>query len=388
MKTWVTVSACDTYELDKVEAALETCLAPLGGIGSFAAKGDRILLKPNLLMAKSPDEAVTTHPVVIRAMVRLLKNAGACVVIGDSPGGPFNARMLKKLYRQCGLLDIAQDEGVALNYNTEAMEVTSDTAKLLKRMTLTAMLQDVDKVISIAKFKTHQLTTLTGAVKNLFGMVPGILKMEYHLKMRDVRDFSNALIDVSLAVKPVLSIMDGVMAMEGEGPSAGVPRKLGVILASPSPYHLDVVMASIAGIDPGRVPTVACAAARGLCAGDLSDIELSPGGLEPFMVKDFRLPGVAQAHKEKNTWLHKLLRRMFWRTLLPLLEAKPIFNPKACTLCRTCAETCPAQAITMQKPVPQVALDKCIRCFCCQELCPSRAVRVHRPLLMRFLGRL
>ena len=384
MKTLVAIRGCEAYELAEVQTALSDSLQQLGGLASFISKGDRVLVKPNLLMPKTPGEAVTTHPVVIRALVRLLKQEGATVLIGDSPGGPFNTPLLKLLYKRCGLLEVAREEGVALNFNTETMEVTTDAGKLVRRPTLTAMLQDVDKVISVAKFKSHQLTVLTGCVKNLFGLVPGILKMEYHLKMPQVKDFADALVDISLAVKPVLSIMDGIVGMEGEGPSGGVPRQIGVILASTCPYRLDVVMARIAGVEPSLVPTIASCIARGLCLGDLRDIELRGDGLERFVQPDFRLTELSGQIRKKRTLTGRLLQRLMSR----LLRAEPRFFAQNCTRCGICARSCPSQAIVIGRHVPLVSLNKCIRCFCCQELCPSRSVEVHRPLLMRFLARL
>ena len=231
----VSIIKCDSYELNQVEKALENSLRLIGDLNHYIKPGMKVLIKCNLLMKKKPEECTTTHPAVVEALVKKLQAIGAVPIIGDSPGGLFTPRLLKGIYAATGMADVAQRTGAQLNYNTNAIEVSYPEGEIVKKLTVMEVLNEVDAVITVAKLKTHGMTLYTGAVKNLFGVIPGMTKAEYHLRMNKVEDFTQALVDICQYVKPVLSIMDGVIGMEGDGPSAGTPRKIGAILAATIP---------------------------------------------------------------------------------------------------------------------------------------------------------
>ncbi|WP_129598603.1 DUF362 domain-containing protein [Anaerophilus nitritogenes] len=379
----VSLVECREYDYNLVKKSIEESFHNLGGIEKYIDKGDRILLKLNLLMKKKPENATTTHPVFAKALAKILIDYGAEVIIGDSPGGPFNNRVLKGVYRACGIEQISNEVGAQLNYNTNTVDVKNEDGFILKNITTIEVLKQVDKVISVSKLKTHGMMMFTGAVKNMFGIVAGLEKAEYHVRMPNNKDFSNALVDICLVANPILSFMDGIVGMEGEGPSGGDPRKIGVVIASTSPYHLDVVATSIIGLAPTKVPTIQRCIERKLCRGNFDDIELKGDQLDKFVIDDFVVPEIRSLDLLEGK-LPKFLRDI----LNELLQPKPVFQHNICVGCGDCAKNCPPQVIKMVNNKPIVRLDECIRCFCCQELCPVKAVNIHRPILMKLLSKL
>lgn len=382
-KTKVCLLKCSNYDYDKVEESIYKSLENLGGIDKYINKGDKVLLKVNLLMKKKPEEATTTHPIFTKALAKVLIDYGADVIIGDSPGGPFNTSMLNGVYRASGIEEISKEVGAKLNYNTNAVEMKNENGLILKSINAIEVLNEVDKVISVSKLKTHGMMMFTGAVKNMFGIVAGLEKAEYHVRMPNIKDFSNALLDICILSKPVLSFMDGIIGMEGNGPSGGEPREVGVVIASTSPYHLDVVATSLIGIKPPKVPTIQRSIERELCKGNFNDIELLGDSLEDLKINDFIVPEI------RNLDLLEGKMPKFMRNIInELMQPKPIFNNDICVSCRKCLENCPPQVISMTNNKPSADLDDCIRCFCCQELCPVNAIDIHRPILMKLLAKL
>lgn len=379
----VSLVRCNDYEYELVKKAVDESFENLGGIDKYISSGERVLLKLNLLMKKRPEEAITTHPIFVKALAEVLIKHGAKVIIGDSPGGPFNENILKGIYKVCGMEAIANEVGAKLNYNTNSIDVKNEDGLILKRIRAIEVLKQVDKVISVSKLKTHGMMMFTGAVKNMFGIVAGLEKAEYHVRMPEILEFSNSLVDICLAAKPVLSFMDGIVGMEGAGPSGGDPRKIGAVIASTSPYHLDVVATSIIGLKPTKVPTIERCVERGLCQGSLQDIELIGENIETFIIKDFVVPEIRSLDLLEGK-LPKFLRDI----LNGLMQPKPVFIHDKCVGCSDCANNCPPKVIEMINNKPVVNLDACIRCFCCQELCPVKAIEIHRPILMKLLSRL
>ncbi|TCO75192.1 uncharacterized protein (DUF362 family) [Marinisporobacter balticus] len=382
-KEVVSLIECRTYDYDVVKVSMEKSFENLGGISKFIDKGDKVLLKLNLLMKKKPEDATTTHPIFAKALAEILINYGAEVVIGDSPGGPFNMSLLRGVYKACGIEAIAEEVGAKLNDNTNTIEIKNQEGLILKKIKAIEILKQVDKVISVSKLKTHGMMMFTGAVKNMFGVVGGLEKAEYHVRMPNNDDFSNALVDICLASKPILSFMDGIVGMEGAGPSGGEPREIGAVIASSSPYHLDVVATKIIGLEPTKVPTIKRCVERGLCEGDLEDILLRGDNIENFILDDFVVPEIRSLDLLEGI-LPKFLREI----LNGLLQPKPVFIHNKCVGCSDCAKNCPPKVIEMIDKKPIVDLDGCIRCFCCQELCPVQAVEIHRPMLMKLLSKL
>lgn len=378
----VSLVECREYDYNLVKKSIIESFNNLGGIEKYINKGDKVLLKLNLLMKKKPEEAATTHPIFTKALAEVLIEYGAKVIIGDSPGGPFNERMLKGIYKVCGIDKIADETGAILNYNTNGIEVPNPEGKYLKNLTVAEMIKEADKVISVSKLKTHGLAVFTGAVKNMFGIVPGLIKAEYHLTMPEIEEFSDALVDICLCGKPTLSFMDGIVGMEGHGPSAGEPREIGAVLASASPYHLDVVATSIINLNPIEVPTIKRCIEREICTGTFEDIELVGEKIEKFIIEDFVIPET-RTIKLVSDWMPQFVRSFIDNMTRP----RPIFSHEECIGCRDCEEACPPKVINMKNNKPIVSLEGCIRCFCCQELCPKKAVKIHRPWMLRKMAK-
>ena len=377
----VSLQRCETYDETIVEACLRQSIADLGGLSKYINKGDRVLLKANLLMKKKPEDATTTHPAVIKALTSILIAHGASVVIGDSPGGPFTEGMLHGIYAASGMERIAAETGATLNFNTKACEKKNPNGLLLKNIVMTDMLNDVDKVISVSKMKTHGMMAFTGAVKNMFGTVPGLTKAEYHLNMPEYAQFADALIDICLCANPVLSFMDGITAMEGHGPSSGVPRQMNVLLASNDPFALDKTACRIINLDESNVPILSQAIKRGICTDNPDDLTLAGTPWTHFAVQDFDIP-------ETRTVFSLIpLPKFMQRFAAYHLQPRPVFAYADCIGCADCAKNCPAKIIEMRDHKPHVALENCIRCFCCQELCPKKAVQSYRPRLLRLFSR-
>ncbi|MDK2823375.1 MAG: hypothetical protein PWQ67_279 [Clostridia bacterium] len=370
----VAVINCTEYEFDKVSMEFKRGISLLGGWQQYIKPGDKVFLKLNLLMKKRPEEAVTTHPVVVEAVTKELLALGARVIIGDSPGGPFTVRALQNIYKATGIQEVAEKTGAELNFNVEGLDVRFPEGKIIKKFHLCKAMVEADKIISISKLKTHQMTKFTGAVKVLFGAIPGLNKAEYHLKMPNINDFSNMLIDLALCVNPVLHIMDGIVGMEGHGPSAGNPRQVGKLFLSTNPFALDWVALHVVGIRPKTIPTVSLAAKRNIYHGpDNGDFI---GDKIETINPPFNAPEISG---EVKFPLPKFIS--------DYLRPKPMFSPEVCIGCGQCAQHCPPKAIKIRNNFPDLNLQECIRCFCCQELCPHKAVEIKRSFLSKLLSR-
>lgn len=378
----VSIVRCNDYDYKNVYNALKSSIDNLGGISKYIKPGMKVLLKCNLLMKKKPEEAATTHPEVAAAAACLVSEAGAHPIIGDSPGGLFTERALRGVYRVCGMEEISKRDGIPLNYNTEITDVSNPEGKIVKKLTVIKLLEEVDAVISIAKLKTHGMALYTGAVKNLFGIIPGVTKAEYHFRMKKIEDFTDMLIDICTYVKPVLSIMDAVVGMEGHGPSAGDPRKIGAILASASPFALDVVSTSLVSIPPDKVYTIKQAKDRAICSSSLQDINIVGDAFDDLVIKDFKVPQLKGVSFTKH-FINSDNR--FTEFINYYLGPRPVFIHDKCVGCRDCEKNCPARAIAMEYNRPVVNLKECIRCYCCQELCPQKAVQIKRNIFFRNL---
>jgi len=369
---------CADYRQEGVDRAVRESLNLLGGIERFVRPGARVLIKPNLITARQPNEAVTTHPAVVKALVQVVQAAGGIVTIADSPGGPFSHKRLEKIYAASGMAQVAAQTGAHLNYDLSTVNLPHPEGRLLKSVTVIKAVAKADVTITVPKLKTHTLTGLTGAVKVTFGAVPSPLKTEYHLRLPKVGDFSQALLDICSLVNPCLTVMDAVVGMEGDGPSAGDPRPIGAILASADSLACDVAAAALVGLDPLAVSTTRAAVRLGLISGQLADVELVGDPLPELRVSSF---------KPASTWLatnriSEFLLGLYGRVAGP----KPVMDTN-CNGCRTCQHNCPPQAITMVNKRPVVDYGKCIHCFCCQELCPQQAVTIHHPWLGRMILR-
>ncbi len=368
----VSIVRCESYETAAVEAAVRQSLEHLGGMSGFVRPGMRVLLKPNLLGPRAPTEAITTHPAVVAAVARLAQEAGGIVSVADSPGGPSVAAYLKSVYAKTGMEQVARETGLTLNQDLADTEVANPTGKLLKRLRIIRAAAEADLIINLPKLKTHAQMVYTGAVKNLFGTITGTDKIDYHMRMADYQAFADALIDIYLAARPRLTLMDAVVGMEGAGPAAGDPRHLGLILAGQDAFALDYVALHVVGAEAMQVPVIRAGVERGLCPASLREVTILGCPIDDVRVKRFNMP--AMNEMSAVTWSEsRLLKRLsHW------IKARPDFEHDVCTGCGLCAKSCPAHVIAMETGKPDVDLDGCIRCFCCQELCPAKAVSVRR----------
>lgn len=381
----VSITRCSSYDYDIVKNSVRSALELLGGMSSFITSGDKVLLKVNLLIKRRPEKVTTTHPAIVQAVAELVLEAGGKPIIGDSPGGYhfYTESTLKEVYETCGMNDAATKSGAALNFNTEVIDVPYLDGKIMKSIKTIKPVLEVDKIISIPKIKTHMMTVYSGAVKNMFGIIPGSYKAEYHLRFDDTSDFADLLIDICSFSKPILTIMDAIIGMEGYGPTNGNPKKLGLVIASNDPYALDAVAASVIGLEGSQVPTIRKSIERGLYDGNIDGIDILGEAITDVKVEEFKKPTVKIAFNYYSLLIPKPLLKRINRFIKPT----PRFNKIKCKGCAMCAKSCPPKAITMKNEKPEVQLDKCIRCFCCHELCNFDAVQIKRPWFLRLLLR-
>ena len=380
----VIVRPCAGYGEAEVRQALEAALAPLGGLG-WVQPGMKIALKANLITALKPEAAATTHPALLGALTELLLERGAVVTIGDSPGGVFNRVYLERVYEVCGLKAL-EAKGAVLNRDFRQKARSFPEGKVLREFTYTAWLDEADAILNVCKLKVHAMMAMTAATKNLFGVIPGSVKAEYHYRFPEYRDFADMLVDLNECFRPRLSICDVVVAMEGNGPTQGTPRQIGALLASESPYCLDLAAASLLGLAKEDVPYLESAFRRGLIPAEAKELAVD-GPLASFKPEDFKniagRHGLTQLICGRNP-----ISRLAQNTVETILQARPQLKEEACVGCGVCAGACPAHAITMAERKACIDRKQCIRCFCCQELCPRGAMGVHRPLAARLAGRL
>ena len=381
----VSLVRCTDYEIDHMRRALPRLLEPLGGL-SWVTPGMKIVIKANLVSGKPPEDAVTAHPALLCVLTEMLIAKGAAsVVIGDSPGGVYNAAYLSRIYQKCGIT-AAEQYGAVLNQNFGITEVHFPEAAVAHEFKYTAYLDDADAVINCCKLKTHGMMGMTCAVKNMYGMVPGSVKSEYHYRYSDPMDFARMIVDLNRAKPARLHIVDAVVGMEGNGPTAGTPREIGCLLAGYDPYRLDMICAGLIGLPPACIPTVAAAQELGLCPIEPDDIATSEPW-QPFIVPDFENIRNAEALAQQDGNV-ALWGRMKDRLMKVFMRSRPAVQKDECIGCAECGRICPAKVITMVNGKPRIDRKKCIRCFCCQEFCPVGAMKVHRTPIAKLLEKL
>jgi uncharacterized protein (DUF362 family)/NAD-dependent dihydropyrimidine dehydrogenase PreA subunit len=378
LKSKVALVRCDSYDAENVETAVQRGLALLGGIETFIHAGEKILLKPNVLVGEAPDKLVGPHPLVFAAVARQAQAVGAQLTYGDAPGfgRPVNSA------RKAGLGAVADALGIPFADFENGREVQFHDSPFLKTFILANGVLEADGLISICKFKTHGLTRLTGAVKNQFGCIPGLYKGEFHLKMPNPLDFAGMLVVLNLYLRPRLYVMDGIVAMEGNGPRGGDPRGMKVLLLSSDPVALDATAARMVALDPEFLPTSRPGKEWGLGTYQADEIELMGDPLESFIQKDFKV--VREAVRPVTS----AARVSYLRNLV---SPRPVIDPARCNQCGTCVRVCPVTPKVVnwhtgdKSKAPTYQYERCIRCFCCQELCPDHAIHVETPWLGRVL---
>ncbi len=368
----VAVVKCKDYDIPGIRAALDEAIGLIGGMKAFVKQGSRVALKPNLVRRATPDESATTHPGIIEVLASMVTEAGGRPFIIDSPGVLFNNDMLPDYYRATGMSEAAEKSGAALDYDMTGITIDNPRALYLKKIPVLKSLAEADVIINVPKLKTHWLMGFSCAVKNMFGAVPGLLKAEYHLRMSEYDMFADVLIDTFLAVKPALNIVDAVVGMEGNGPTAGNSRQIGLIIAGCDGFEVDIASSAVIGIDPQLIYTVRRAFERGLCACSQKDINILGAGIDGNIIDDYDVPQIDTLHSVQ------FFQRGALKLLANLVKPKPVFLYDKCKGCGKCEQSCPARIIRLKGGKPRLDRRKCIKCFCCQEFCPSKAVAVKR----------
>jgi uncharacterized protein (DUF362 family)/Pyruvate/2-oxoacid:ferredoxin oxidoreductase delta subunit len=370
---------CEKYDEKLITEAYQEILVD-NGLLDFVTSGMKIGIKVNLVGNFGPDKAATTHPLLVKKLCELLIERGAIVTIGDSPGGLFTESILKSIYKGTGFL-ICEEIGAKLNYDVSTSQLKVEK-QVVKTLDVSNWLLEQDALINFAKLKSHGMMALSASVKNMFGIVPGVLKPEYHYRYPNHDDFANMLIDINEVFDCKLNLIDGIIGMEGNGPTQGEPRYIGAILASRKPYPLDVVACKIIDLDIDNVYTVSESIKRGLTANYDEIILNKP--IDDIIIKDYKniLPGKSMEFSEK-------FKGPFGKIINPIiakvLTVKPKVKKKECIGCKKCANICPVNAIEMIKKKPVINRDKCIRCFCCQEFCPVGAMKAHKNIIVKIL---
>jgi len=362
MKTKVSIVKCKTYNTEEVGPAVKKAFDLLGGLETFVKKGEKVLLKPNMLSRKTPEQGANTHVEIVRACARLVRDYGAVPMIGDNPGGSLTP---DQAYDASGFSSMAEEEGIELGHSKDV--------KVVRGIPISSYFFECDKIINLPKMKTHGLTALTGAIKNMYGAVSGLIKSEYHKRFPNPREFVGILVDVFEIVKPHLVLMDGIVSMDGDGPSAGRLRDTGILMAGSDGVAIDSIFSHLIGVRPSDVLTTKEASKRGLGEMFLENIEVVGEGVSENFIEGFKLP-----HSKKLFMLPDRALKM----LASFVRFGPYINKDICKKCDICTESCPVSAIK------EFTIDyrKCIKCMCCHEVCPYNAVKLKRNILARVFG--
>ena len=375
MDSRVSISKCADYSFETVFEAARRSIDLLGGMRSFVKKGERILVKPNLLAAKPAEAAVTTHPMLVKAILRLVKEAGATPFVGDSPG----IGSALKIAEKCGIMDVCREECVELTELKTLVLVENPLGHTFKRLEVADEALKADGIINLPKLKTHAQMHLTMGVKNLFGCVPGKTKPQWHLSAGvDSRDFAGMLLDLYLFLGPRLTVMDAVVGMEGNGPGSGDPRTLGFIMAAIDCIAMDTVACDLLGGQAHDVPILRTALKREMKQAQIGNVTTVGADIDEVRVDGFRFPPRSSVNFAERLpyFIDKRLRKA--------LTSRPHIDDNACNLCSVCVNVCPAEIMTNKKRI-EIDYDRCIRCYCCQEMCPQGAIAPRQGWLKRLI---
>lgn len=360
-----------SYEPTAVDQALEALLEPLGGMKRFIKPGQKVLIKPNMLAGKVPEKAVTTHPEIVRAVIKQAQAAGGVVSLGDSPGigSPENVA------RKCGILAVVEETGIRFAPFEKSIQLPI-AAGTFHELEVAEDILQADVIINLPKLKTHQMMGLTCAIKNMFGAVVGLRKPRLHLQAgTDKAFFALLLLELCETLAPALTIVDAVVGMEGEGPGSGDPIKIGALLAGAHPQAVDTVATELLGLRPHQVWTQQKALDTQRAGTQLTELELVGESLNHLKITGFR--------PAKMTDVNFGLQGVFKSFLKNSLTARPEPDHSHCQLCNACVTHCPPKAMKIENRQLKIDYDLCIRCFCCQELCPHAALITKQGLLLR-----
>ncbi len=376
MKSKVALVRCNSYDLSEVRQAVSRGIELIGGAGNFVKSGEKIVLKVNLLAGDIPEKCVTTHPSVFWAVAELFANEGAIISYGDSPGFGTPFATAKK----AGLTDVAEEINIELADFKEGKEIFFETGKQNKKFFIANGVLESDGLISLPKLKTHGLEKFTGCIKNQFGCVVGMRKAEFHVKLPTAIDFAKMIVDLNNFINPRLYILDGIIAMEGNGPRGGTPKPMNVLLFSTDPVALDATACRLIDLNPVLVPTTIIASETGTGTYFEEEIEILGDEQKSFINTDFVVDRTPVRITNKKKIIQFLNNH---------LVPKPVIIFEKCTKCGTCVNSCPVEGKAVNwfdgdhLKVPTYNYDKCIRCYCCQELCPESAIVLKDPLIRK-----
>ncbi|MBN1141756.1 MAG: DUF362 domain-containing protein [Deltaproteobacteria bacterium] len=338
---------------------------------AFVRRGQKVLIKPNLLSANAPAKAVTTHPDVVSGVIRLVRECGGLPLIGDSPGVGSSRAVAEK----CGILGVVRATGAKLVPFEEALPFPHEIGPF-RRLEVAREALEADVIINLPKLKTHQMMGMTGAVKNLFGLVVGFRKANLHLRAgSDKALFALMLLELARHAAPALTVVDAVVAMEGNGPGSGDPVRVGALLAGVNPVAVDTAALTLLGLRPDSVWTHQVALRQGLPGTLPEQLELFGPALESLRPPRFRPAPDGDITFGIPAMLRPVLKKS--------LTALPAVDPAKCLACGICQRHCPVGAISIQKGRLQIDCRSCIGCFCCQELCPEGAIEARQGALLR-----
>jgi uncharacterized protein (DUF362 family)/Pyruvate/2-oxoacid:ferredoxin oxidoreductase delta subunit len=366
----VILKECNSYDVQGIIKKLNEGIEQLGGWDKYIESGMKILLKVNLIGPKDSESAAITHSEFVRAVTRVLKGKGCEVWIGDSSGGAIaGIAPTGRSMKISGLEAIAEEEGAVIkNFDSEGVKLVKPESGIVEKLYLAKPLFDADVVINLPKLKTHSAAIYTGAVKNVFGCIPGLKKAEFHKLAPDPKYFGEIIADIHKACKINLNIMDGITAMQGEGPTAGEVYNAGKILISEDPLALDVVAAGMLKLKLEDVPILQTAKERKLGESRFEFIELLGDYQSLPTLEGFTLPKRFGSNKKQN--YNALIK------VIDFLKARPVVDKKLCKSCNMCVESCPVKAINEKTKI--INYKACIECMCCHELCMYKAVKLKK----------